>query len=976
MASRSHVDINERRLRPIYDCLDNGNNKKAVQEADKVLKKQKDLTCAKVLKALALLRMGRHAEGSSLLAAIHQSEPTDEQTLNAMSICYKETQQYDKIASLYEAASKHQPNNEDILSCLFMAHVRLGNYQQQQRTAMLLHKLRPKKNPYYFWAVMSIVMQAYKNEQLGKTMFLPLAEKMIKKYIQEGKIEAEAEIHLYLIVLELQQNWTEALEVLEGPLGAFLGNELHSKEIRLANVCTKLSKWDRVSCIYKQLLNRMPDNWDFWLKYQEAGFHLVTEGYAQINNESSDEICKVLPDATVEAMENFIGEKINAMQNDVLMRGPYLAEIEFLKQLHIRKLNTASLNNKSALELLKDYFDKFGNKSCCYGDMKLYLDLLQPDELDKLVEFMKSNAGLDNSEGPINLADSVNQMTKHLVYVQLSRTFGKHSLFSTEEALALSQELLLRYKDGLKFGKDLLSTDLQYSDNYLLLAAHLLLDVWQKTGDDIHLWRTIVHLELGIRDSVSNYQIKLLLIRLYCIKGIFGPCPALYDGMEIKHIMNDTLGHIVSNHVIRLGHFMEAGTMYATMVRFFVVNQKEASEHLMSSYKFGSFGRIHEFVEFQERLDNALQYHSASTEKMLLELIMQTDRHEAAESAAECMNVHPLTDTTINLSKICDNRDLTIALSWDPPDFLKASESRQKSIDEEKSWLLLRWTLLHILLLAVMVGREMAGVSLVNGNDENGDVREKKKSPLTLLKQRVQEIQTYAEQFKCYVNPNEYHIVQGPYRTRISEFLSGPHISAMSSMVDCIEYVHSLNQTGLEKINDGNEECWNKVKELASKLVLKDVEGLLKEYNGKRQLDSTALVQLVASVESISYLTIMSGVCNKGLKLLKNDWLKKSKKNKSLQSSQPALFEKFNQHIMDLSAATKELHQTASRLDPVFSSLDIASLRLTDIPEEEQIQREAERLVWNKVESSVQQSSREICDVLHHKQFYLNTLML
>ena len=24
--------------------------------------------------------------------------------------------------------------------------------------------------------------------------------------------------------------------------------------------------------------------------------------------------------------------------------------------------------------------------------------------------------------------------------------------------------------------------------------------------------------------------------------GVFGPCPALYDGMEIKHIMNDTLG--------------------------------------------------------------------------------------------------------------------------------------------------------------------------------------------------------------------------------------------------------------------------------------------------------------------------------------------------------------------------------------------------------------------------------------------------
>ncbi|KAK0047677.1 N-alpha-acetyltransferase 25 NatB auxiliary subunit [Biomphalaria pfeifferi] len=970
MASRSHVDINERRLRPIYDCLDNGNNKKAIQEADKVLKKQKDLTCAKVLKALALLRMGRHAEGSSLLSTIHQSEPTEEQTLNAMSICYKETQQYDKIASLYDAASKQQPNNEDILSCLFMAHVRLGNYQQQQRTAMQLHKLRPKKNPYYFWAVMSIVMQAYQNEQLGKTMFLPLAEKMIKKYIQEDKIEAEAEIHLYLIILELQQNWTEALQVLEGPLGAFLGNELHSKETRLATICSKLSKWDRVSSIYKQLLDQMPDNWDFWLKYQEAVFHLVEDSYRDMKQEPSSDDSTPNTHAHLEAMQKFIEDKIQSMQNGVMMRGPYLAEIEFVKQISIRKLTTTSINQKSALKLLQEYFQHFGNKSSCYNDIKLYLDLLQAQELDQLLEFMKSDTGLESSDGSLIYARDVNQLTKHLVYLQLTRTMGKHSLLSIQEALALSQELLLRYRDGLQFGKELLPTDIQYSDNYLLLAVHLLLDVWSKTKDDVHLWRAIVHLELAIRDSVSNYQIKLLLIRLYCRKGVFGPCPALYDGMEIKHIMNDTLGHIVSNDVIRLGHFMEAGTMYATMVRFFVVNQKEASEHLMSSYKFGSFGRIHEFVQFQERLDNSLQYHTASTEKMLLELIMQTDRHESTEAAANGMNVHPLTDKTIDLSKLCDNRDLTLALAWDPPELLCATENRQKSFEEEKSWLLLRWTLLHVLLLAVMVGQEMAGVGVVNGNEENTE----KKSPLKLLRQRAKDLQNCVQQCQGHKQPNQYHVVQGPSRTRLAEFVSGPHITAVTSVIDCIEYVYSLSQSGLDECQD--VKVWALVKDSTQKLVLKDVQGLLKDCDGKRQLDSLALEQLVASVESISYITIMLGVCSKGLKILKNDWLKKFKKNKALHNSQPEIFDKFNQLILDVSASTKELHQIASCLDPVFSSLDIASLRLADIPDEEQIQREAERLVWTKVESSVQQSSGEICEVLHHKQFYLNTLML
>lgn len=84
MASGSHVDVNERRLRPIYDCLDNGNNKKAIQEAEKALKKHKDFQCAKVLKALALLRLGRHDESSVILDEIHSQHPTDEATLQVI----------------------------------------------------------------------------------------------------------------------------------------------------------------------------------------------------------------------------------------------------------------------------------------------------------------------------------------------------------------------------------------------------------------------------------------------------------------------------------------------------------------------------------------------------------------------------------------------------------------------------------------------------------------------------------------------------------------------------------------------------------------------------------------------------------------------------------------------------------------------------------------------------------------------------
>ena len=65
--SSAESQVAERRLRPIYDWLDNGNNKKALQEADKVLKKQPDFQCCKVLKCLALIRLGREGEAETIL---------------------------------------------------------------------------------------------------------------------------------------------------------------------------------------------------------------------------------------------------------------------------------------------------------------------------------------------------------------------------------------------------------------------------------------------------------------------------------------------------------------------------------------------------------------------------------------------------------------------------------------------------------------------------------------------------------------------------------------------------------------------------------------------------------------------------------------------------------------------------------------------------------------------------------------------
>ena len=68
-------------------------------------------------------------------------------------------------------------------------------------------------------------------------------------------------------------------------------------------------------------------------------------------------------------------------------------------------------------------------------------------------------------------------------------------------------------------------------------------------------------------------------------------------------------------------------------------------------------------MEFQGRLDNSLQFHSARTEKMLLDLVIQTDCHDAVEATNQCLK--PMLGPP-QFDSIVDNRDLTIALCWDP----------------------------------------------------------------------------------------------------------------------------------------------------------------------------------------------------------------------------------------------------------------------------------------------------------------------
>lgn len=160
-----------------------------------------------------------------------------------------------KICSLYETAVKVDPTNEELHTHLFMSYVRVSDFKMQQQTAMTLYKLK-SRNPYYCWAVMSVILQAtrgaHTTDPQKKVLLLSLAERMIDKLINENKLEAEQEAQLYVMVLELQGKHAEILKVLDGPLGSKLltGSLSYSK----LPYYIKLNMWREVHLHCKAVL--------------------------------------------------------------------------------------------------------------------------------------------------------------------------------------------------------------------------------------------------------------------------------------------------------------------------------------------------------------------------------------------------------------------------------------------------------------------------------------------------------------------------------------------------------------------------------------------------------------------------------------------------------------------------------------------------------------------------------------------------
>ena len=146
---------------------------------------------------------------------------------------------------------------------------------------------------------------------------------------------------------------------------------------------------------------------------------------------------------------------------------------------------------------MKNYFDDFSDKACCYEDLKIYEDQLEGDDLHDWRDFLDAFEHRQVSIGHNTLArifanwfphtrfltkDSNSALVRSINAHKLRRYILHQSEVTTDLEAARASSYFKDYLEGLSVGTKLAETELQPADGLVLLAAQSWTNAWKLSG--------------------------------------------------------------------------------------------------------------------------------------------------------------------------------------------------------------------------------------------------------------------------------------------------------------------------------------------------------------------------------------------------------------------------------------------------------------------------------------------------------------
>ena len=288
----------ERKVAPIYNALDAGNYRGALKLASQKGHQHWDIV--KVLRAIALERLGRPSEALALCLEVQADRPTSESVLRMLGTALKFLDRVDQSVVCFEGALDAQPQHEGHARQLFFSLVRSREPAKQQQTALRLYKLT-RNVSYLHWAALSMIQQTLRSPAAAAAGKLMAAERIMEQSSGPRPSTAE-ELQLYVHLLREQGKHAERRATLRTHTGSMLGLSSADAALRVvperehesesparapklfqpldanvmhAELAHEGAQWRVEQATYLRLLAHRPEQWSFHTKYLDALFRTL-----------------------------------------------------------------------------------------------------------------------------------------------------------------------------------------------------------------------------------------------------------------------------------------------------------------------------------------------------------------------------------------------------------------------------------------------------------------------------------------------------------------------------------------------------------------------------------------------------------------------------------------------------------------------------------------------------------------------------
>ncbi|EGD81122.1 hypothetical protein PTSG_11159 [Salpingoeca rosetta] len=594
----------------VKTSLDEGRNTAALQQATLLLKKDKTNPEAKALKGLALVRLNRDDEADEIVKELRSMTIEDDDSIQTVMMCYREHGAYRDIRNVYETRYKKNPDDLELAAQYFMSMVRVGDLDVLPKVAMDMHR-KSKSNTYYFWAVMIQYIQGRTKraagDAAGGTIHLTMALRLLERAVDDESFEMSREgLRLYTMVLQEMDKFEDILALLDKDAGAGYGPKRllpEGREVTQMKInCYK--RLNRHADIIATSTPTIQDGSDDWTAYTN-----VMDAAVALNEAGDSSFTFAQVDGLLSAAFG------KATTQDKPQRAPLLACLEWHARMRARGDAAHTPAVPAPLEAFVALFKATGAKRCMFFDTKPYVSLMDDATQRKFLDECSAWMEADGAEEPES-----KRVLRSSLLALYRRFMGRHH-DDDADTDALHRDLVEKFNAAKPCGADLKPSELQYSDTYALLAAHVAVDAFARTDDRAHVDRAIKLLEDAITASSSNPQLRLLIVKLLCLQGRVYEAVPHWEALQVKQIQYDSIGYVFFDHAARLGAYDTALSLLEGAATFTRSCEVDVPEFLCRSFLYGSFHKYEEFVRCQEKLHRSLQLASVVCERFLLNFV-------------------------------------------------------------------------------------------------------------------------------------------------------------------------------------------------------------------------------------------------------------------------------------------------------------------------------------------------------------------